>query len=108
MDIEQRVAGLEENVAVLREIIAALTGGQQALLSGLQTIITESHPAIRSAEMQRSLAERADLLQALPVSDALLDRTTQLAKLRPASRLYKRTSAPKPGQSGLRTDLTNH
>src|SRR5688572_3030460 len=75
MDIEQRVAVLEQDIATSREVIAALTGGQQALMSGLQIFITESHPAARSAEMQRAIDERGDLLQALAVSDALLDQT---------------------------------
>src|SRR4051812_13977968 len=75
MDLEQRVAVLEANIIALREVIAALAGGQQALLCGLQTVITESHPAVRSATMQRLLDERGDLLQALPVADAVLDET---------------------------------
>src|SRR4051794_12628306 len=75
MNTEQRLAALEQDIKLLREVIAALTGGQQAPLCGLQTVITESHPAVRSATMQRLLDESGDALQALPVADAVLDET---------------------------------
>jgi hypothetical protein len=93
-DIEQRVAMPEENNRVLREIIAAVTGRQQALLCGLQALITESHPAVRAAAMQRALDGRGDLLQALPVADALLDQTEAARHgARPPPGVYRRAVA---------------